>query len=64
VPKPIIDKIAAEVAKGWQVPDNIARLRTIGYEAWATTPEETAKLMAADRERWTAVVKANDIKAE
>jgi len=64
VPKPIIDKIAAEVAKGWKEPDNVARLRTIGYEAWATSPEETTKLFATDRERWTAVVKANNIKAE
>jgi tripartite-type tricarboxylate transporter receptor subunit TctC len=64
VAKPIIDKIAAEVAKGWKDPDNVAKLRTIGYEPWATTPEETTRLFAEDRERWTAVVKANHIKAE
>ena len=64
VPKEIIDKIAAEVAKGWQEPDNIAKLRTVGYEAWATSPEETTRLFAIDRERWTKVVRDNNIKAE
>jgi tripartite-type tricarboxylate transporter receptor subunit TctC len=64
VPKPIIDKIAAETAKGWQEPDVAARIRNAGYEPWTQSPEETSAFFARERERWVAVVKENNIKAE
>ena len=63
-PKPILDKLASEIAKGWQEPENITRIRTIGFEPWTTTPEETTAFFAKERERWTKVVKDNNIKAE
>jgi len=63
-PKPIVEKLAAEIAAGWKQQDNVSKLRTLGYEPWTMTPDETAKFFAAERERWTDVVKANNIKAQ
>jgi len=63
-PKPIIDKLYQEVSKGWAINENANRLRALGFEPATTTPEETAKHFADERERWTAVVRKNNIKAE
>jgi tripartite-type tricarboxylate transporter receptor subunit TctC len=63
-PKPIIEKLAAEIAQGWKDPDNIAKLRNVGFLPWTTKPEETARLYEAERVRWGEVIRANNIKAE
>ena len=63
-PKDIIDKLHAEIERGWKRPEVAQRLRNAGLEPSTTNPEETAKIFAASRERWSAVVKANNIKAE
>jgi len=63
-PKEIIDRLAAEVARGFKEPDNVGRLRNAGYEPATTTPEEMAKIAARDRVIWTEVVRANNIKAD
>ncbi|MGE0747137.1 MAG: Bug family tripartite tricarboxylate transporter substrate binding protein [Rhodospirillales bacterium] len=63
-PGPILEKIAAEVAAGFRIPENAERLRGGGYEAWTLGPAETAKFFALERERWSAFVTANNIKSE
>jgi tripartite-type tricarboxylate transporter receptor subunit TctC len=63
-PKPIIDLLAAESAKAWQNPEYVERIKAIGFIPWTMSPEDTGKFIANERARWTAVVKANNIKAE
>lgn len=63
-PQAIIDKLHDAIAKGWQDPKVVAPLRTAGLDPQTTTPAETAKIFAADRARWGAVVRTNHIKAE
>lgn len=63
-PKPIVDRIAAEAAAGWKTPEVAERIRNAGFEPETMTPDETARFFAAERARWTAVVKANNLKAE
>jgi tripartite-type tricarboxylate transporter receptor subunit TctC len=63
-PKPIVERISQEVAKAYQNPELAGRLVAVGLEPVATTPEQTAKIFDADRARWSAVVRANNIKVE
>jgi len=63
-PRPIIDLIAKEVANAYKNPEMASRLTNVGLNPVATTPEETAKIFEADRARWSAVVRANNIKVE
>ncbi|MGE3936468.1 MAG: Bug family tripartite tricarboxylate transporter substrate binding protein [Rhodospirillaceae bacterium] len=64
VPKPIIDKLAAETAKGFQLPEVAERIRNAGYEPWTMKPEEMSAFLERERSRWVAVVKENNIKVE
>ncbi len=63
-PRPVIDRLHDVIAEGWKNPDVVGRLRSAGLDPEATTPEETAKIFAADAAKWGAVVRDNHIKAE
>lgn len=63
-PQAIIDKLHDAIAKGWHDPKVVAPLVSAGLDPQATTPAETAKIFAADRARWGAVVRENHITAE
>jgi tripartite-type tricarboxylate transporter receptor subunit TctC len=63
-PRAIVELLSREVAKAFALPEPAARLRALGYEPATSTPDETTAIFAADRARWGAVIKANNIKAE
>ena len=63
-PKPIIDKLAAEVQRIVKLPDVKARMLALAIDPAGSTPEEFAKTIATEIPLWTAVAKANNIKAD
>jgi tripartite-type tricarboxylate transporter receptor subunit TctC len=63
-PRAIVELLSREITNAFAMPEAAARLRALGYEPATSTPEETTAIFAADRARWSAVVKANNIKAE
>jgi tripartite-type tricarboxylate transporter receptor subunit TctC len=64
-PKPIIDKIHAELVKAIKLPDvNKMLTETQGMDVVALSPEATRKWIADNMARWGKVVKDNDIRAE
>jgi tripartite-type tricarboxylate transporter receptor subunit TctC len=64
-PKPIIDKIHAELVKAINLPDvNRTLTETLGMDVVAASPEATQKFIAGEMQRWGKVVKENGIKAD
>jgi tripartite-type tricarboxylate transporter receptor subunit TctC len=63
-PRPIIDRIAAEVAKGYATPTARDRLTNVGLDPDPSTPEQAARVMAESRNRWSKVVVDANIKVE
>jgi tripartite-type tricarboxylate transporter receptor subunit TctC len=63
-PKPIVDTIAAEVAKILAMRDTIDQLASFGLSPFISTPEQFAAMMKAENVRYGEVVKAANIKAE
>jgi tripartite-type tricarboxylate transporter receptor subunit TctC len=57
-PRPIVDKLAAEVKRIFEAPDTRAKLHEIGAVASPMTPEQFADFIAAERRKWQEVVKA------
>ena len=64
MPKPIVDKLNAELARILRAPDNQDRLAAMGLEIIASSPEEFSKAIASEIARWAKVVKAANIKPE
>jgi tripartite-type tricarboxylate transporter receptor subunit TctC len=64
VPKAIVDKLGAEVARIVKLPDVAERFRLDGAEPVGSTPQEFAAFLKAETQKWTKVIKAAGIKPE
>jgi tripartite-type tricarboxylate transporter receptor subunit TctC len=64
-PKPIIDKLHAELVKAIKLPEvNKMLSETQGMDIVALSPEDTQKWIVSNMERWGKVVKENNIKIQ
>jgi len=63
-PKPIIDKMSAEVAKYLTQADFLEKLANQGMAPYTSTPEQYAALMKADIVRYSKIIKAANIRFE
>ena len=64
-PRPIIDKLHAEIVKAIKLPDvNKTLTETLGMDVVALSPEATQKWIIDNMERWGKVVRENNIRAE
>jgi tripartite-type tricarboxylate transporter receptor subunit TctC len=63
-PKDIVQRLAADIGKALADPQVKQRLYDAGAEAMPTTPEAFAKMLHAEIDKWTKVVRAADIKID
>lgn len=55
-PKPVVDRLNAEILKALQVPSVRSRLEEMGGEARGSTPKEMRDMVAGETQKWTKVV--------
>jgi tripartite-type tricarboxylate transporter receptor subunit TctC len=60
-PRPIVDKLAAEVKHVFELPDVVNTLRKVGGEPEPMSPDAFAAFIASERPKWGKVVKAAGI---
>jgi tripartite-type tricarboxylate transporter receptor subunit TctC len=63
-PRPIVDRLHAEVVKALQQPDVKERLAHDGAEGVGSSPEEFARYLKSETDKWAKVVKAAGIRAD
>jgi tripartite-type tricarboxylate transporter receptor subunit TctC len=63
-PPAVIDKLNAAFRESLSPPETRARLDTLGAEIKIGTPAEFEKMLAAELAKWTAVVRAANIKVQ
>ena len=63
-PKSIVDALNRGINKALQAPDVVDRLSKIGMDPATSTPEEFARILAADYAKWGPVVKASGFTAD
>lgn len=63
-PKPIIDRLSAEISRIVMLPDITERITNWGSQPLISTPEQFAALMAADFIKFAEVIKAANIKID
>jgi tripartite-type tricarboxylate transporter receptor subunit TctC len=60
-PRPIVDKLAAEVKHMFEQPDVVDSLKKVGGEPESMTPDAFAAFIATERPKWRDVVKASGV---
>ncbi len=63
-PRPIIEKLNAEMVKVVRMPDVVERLGALGVEPIGSTPDEFARIIRAEVVRWAKVVKDAGVKVD
>jgi tripartite-type tricarboxylate transporter receptor subunit TctC len=63
-PRPIVERIAADVAQVLAQPDVAATLREQGLEPVGSAPDEFAKYLRVNAARWKQLAQENGIRAE
>ena len=61
-PRPIVDKLAAEVKRIFEAPDVQKNLAEVGAVASPMTPDDFVAFIAAERKKWQEVVEAANVK--
>lgn len=64
VPRPIIDKVNADLIKALATQNVKTRLGELGVAAISSTPEEFGKFMAAETARWGKLIQEAGLKVE
>jgi len=60
-PRPIVDKLAAQVKHMFEQPDVVDSLKKVGGEPESMTPDAFAAFIASERPKWRDVVKASGV---
>jgi tripartite-type tricarboxylate transporter receptor subunit TctC len=63
-PKPIVDRISAEVAKILAMPDFREKVATQGLEVFVSSPEQYGTLLHRESEKFARIVKSAGIQPE
>ncbi|CAN7225421.1 tripartite tricarboxylate transporter substrate binding protein [Bosea sp. LjRoot9] len=63
-PKPVIDKLSAEIRSFMQKPETARKMDEVGAIAVALGPDEFAAYIASETTRWKAVIEAAAIKID
>ena len=64
VPKPIVDRLSAEMIKAVQDPEVNAKLVAQGIEPGGMSPAELAAFQKAEIDKWAKVIRAGNIKVD
>jgi tripartite-type tricarboxylate transporter receptor subunit TctC len=63
-PKPVVNKIAAEIKRMMAAPDVKDKVAALGFDVIASTPDQFAAQVKVEVAKWGKVIKAAGIKAE
>ena len=63
-PQPILDRMQAAITQAVNDPDAKAKIEEQGCDIVASSPAEARRFVAAEIERWGAVIRQNDIRAD
>ncbi len=64
LPKPITAKLNENLIMAFRSPQMRERVAAAGFEMWTSTPEEFARVIKTDRDKWGKIVKASGAKID
>lgn len=61
-PKPVVDKLSAEIREFMKRPETVKKMAELGAVAVAIEPAEFSRYIASETQRWRSVIEAANIK--
>jgi tripartite-type tricarboxylate transporter receptor subunit TctC len=63
-PRPVVEQIAAEVKRVFELPEVVMALKKVGGEPAPMTPDQFTEFIRAERPKWKEVVKASGVQVD
>jgi tripartite-type tricarboxylate transporter receptor subunit TctC len=63
-PRPIVDKLSADINKALKAPESMERWKELGFDPIGGTPEQFAERQKADLAYWKRMIEYTGIKVE
>ena len=63
-PKPIVDKLSADINKALKDPESLEKWKTLGFDPIGSTPAEFAKRQKDDLAYWKQMIEYTGVKVE
>ena len=63
-PRPVVQKINAEVGAILKLPDVVQKMNALGFDLIGGTPEDFGRLIAAEADRWRPIIQRLGIKVD
>lgn len=63
-PKPVVDRLYADIARITRSPEMVKRMSDVGFEPSAASPAETAAIIRRESGEWGALIRSRGIKAD
>ena len=63
-PRPLVERLQQQIAAILRLPDVAERMAALGIEPVGSTPAQLAAVLRADVEKWSAVAKSANVKAD
>jgi len=63
-PRPIVDRLAAEVKRAFEQPEVVTEIRNLGGEPAPMSPDEFAAFISSERPKWRELVKASGVQVD
>lgn len=64
IPRPVLQKLNEALITAMRSPEMRQRISAAGFELWTSTPDEFARVIRQDRDRWGPIVKASGAKVD
>lgn len=64
MPKGVVSKLNESLIRAMRSPELRERAAASGFELWTSTPEEFARVIRADRQKWAKIVDASGAKVD
>ena len=64
MPKDVVDRLAAELARALALPDVKAKFATAGAEVHSLGPAEFAAFVKADNEKWSRLIRERKLQLD
>jgi tripartite-type tricarboxylate transporter receptor subunit TctC len=64
IPKPVVQKLNESLIVAMRSPEMRQRMSANGFEPWTSTPDEFARVIRVDRDRWGPIVRASGAKVD